>query len=167
MKTSSYSPQCCTDTCAIEPSLLLQAVLLASICFDKDQSCAHAYVMQAPATQVNSISYLHSEQPQNRAVIRRQLPSLKGLTQNIFKPGTTSGDNPHLSGLAQGIFKGPRRSACFTMLTESRDLLLVLCAWKAQHGLTALVRDLLQTHFSAECVQLCHLLLYLLLLRKC
>ena len=62
--------------------------------------------LQAPSLTANSIKYLHSEQPQNRPVIRRQLPSLTVLPQNIFRPGSTAGSNPHMSGLAQGPFGG-------------------------------------------------------------
>ena len=68
-----------------------------------------ALCLQAPSMTANNIKYLHSEQPQNRPVIRRQLPSLTALPENIFRPGTTSGSNPHMSGLAQGAFGGSRR----------------------------------------------------------
>ncbi|KAL3163301.1 hypothetical protein ABBQ32_009693 [Trebouxia sp. C0010 RCD-2024] len=64
---------------------------------------------QAPTLAANNIKYLHSEQPQNRPVIRRQLPSLTALPHNIFRPGTTAGSNPHMSGLAQGAFGGSGR----------------------------------------------------------
>lgn len=66
--------------------------------------------LQAPSLTASNIKYLHSEQPQNRPVIRRQLPSLTALPQNIFRPGTTAGSNPHMSGLAQGAFGSSARS---------------------------------------------------------
>ncbi|KAL0027014.1 hypothetical protein WJX79_008750 [Trebouxia sp. C0005] len=64
---------------------------------------------QAASLAPSNIKYLHSEQPQNRPVIRRQLPSLTAIPENIFRPGTTAGSNPHLSGLAQGAFGGSKR----------------------------------------------------------
>lgn len=66
----------------------------------------------------NNIKYLHSEQPQNRPVIRRQLPSLTALPENIFRPGTTAGSNPHMSGLAQGAFGGSRRCAALCIFSH-------------------------------------------------
>ena len=65
--------------------------------------------LQAPSLTASNIKYLHSEQPQNRPVIRRQLPSLTALPHNIFRPGTTAGSNPHMSVLAQGAFGSSAR----------------------------------------------------------
>ena len=76
------------------------------------RQCRHlSSPVQAPSLAPSNIKYLHSEQPQNRPVIRRQLPSLTAIPANIFRPGTSAGSNPHMSGLAQGAFGGSKRSS--------------------------------------------------------